>query len=336
MKQSVVRFGILSCGAIAKFHANAIADIENAELIGVTDVFLPAAEAFSKEFGGVRIYKDYAEMLADPEIDAVCICTPSGLHAQNAMDALQAGKHAVLEKPMAFTLEECEKMERIAAENGRLLAVISQLRYAEDIGKVKQLVDAGAFGTISLCNLSMKYWRKPEYYQKSNWRGTKAMDGGGALMNQGIHGIDLMLYIMGDADLLYAKTNTAFHNIEVEDTAVAMLKFQNGAYGTLDASTCAFPGHARRLEIIGSEGCAILHENHLERLVVKGETLVNGYTEPTVSTASDPMSMQHGLHMLQLTNFVRAIRGEERLLMDAGQGKRAVKLIEEIYRFSEK
>ena len=335
MKHAVVRFGILSCGAIAKFHARAIADIENAKLVGVTDVYLPAAEAFAEEFGGVRIYKDYAEMLADPAIDAVCICTPSGLHAQNAIDALRAGKHAVLEKPMAFTKEECEKIEQIAKENDRLLAVISQLRYAEDIGRVKQLVEEGAFGTISLCNLSMKYWRKPEYYAESKWRGTKKMDGGGALMNQGIHGIDLMLYIMGDAELLCAKTNTAFHNIEVEDTAVAMLKFENGAYGTLDASTCAFPGHARRLEIIGSEGCAILHENHLERLVVRGETIVSEGAKVSASTASDPMSMQHKLHAMQLTNFVRAVHGEEMLLMDASQGKRAVSLIEQIYRFSE-
>ncbi len=327
--KKTVRFGILGCGMIAGFHASAIAQIENAVLVGVADANPDRAKVFAEE-RGIAAYTDYEQMLADESIDAVCVCTPSGFHAENTLQALKAGKHVVLEKPMTITVADADRVIDACERYGKLVTVISQFRFSDDVQRVKELVDEGAFGTLAFCNLSMKYWRDPSYYANSCWKGTYKMDGGGALINQGIHGVDLLLYIMGDASVSFAKTRTAFHNIEAEDSAVALLEFANGCLGTLEASTCAYPGFERKIELYGSEGCAILRENRLEKLIVHGETLIDRKVE-TVHTSADPAAMSCEQHRLQLQNFVGAICGTEPLLIDSVQGKRAVKLVQEIY-----
>ncbi len=324
-----VRFGILGCGMIARFHASAIAELSDAVLVGVADAQPDRAKAFAKE-RGIAAYIDYAEMLADPTIDAVCICTPNGYHAENTLQALDAGKHVVLEKPIAITVEDAERIIDACERTKKQVTVISQLRFSEDVKRVKELVADSAFGKLAFCNLSMKYWRDPAYYTSGGWKGTKQLDGGGALMNQGVHGVDLLLYIVGDATVVSAKTQTVFHNIDVEDTAIALLEFENGCYGTLEASTCSYPGFERKIEIYGSEGCAILRENQLEKLIVHGETQIDR-TVVTSGTAADPAAMSCEQHHLQLKNFIGAINGCENLLVDVHEGKRAVKLIQEIY-----
>lgn len=332
MIEKKIRFGILGCGMIADFHAAAIGALENAQLVGVADASCKKAEQFADKYA-VKAYTDYEDMLQDACIDAVCICTPNGYHAENAITALQAKKHVVLEKPMAIHTADAQRIIKACKENDRLLTVVSQLRFSEDVGRVKQLLAENAFGKLVFCNLSMKYWRDPAYYAAGVWKGTKALDGGGALMNQGIHGVDLLLYIAGDAKVLGAKTQTVFHDIEVEDTAVAMLEFENGCVGTLEASTCAYPGFERVIEITGSEGCAILRENTLTKLIVHGETVIDRENVTLAGTASDPAAMSHSLHAMQIDNFIQAIYGQEELLMDCRQGQRAVKLIEEIYTY---
>lgn len=325
----VVRFGILGCGMVAAFHAAALAQIENAVLVGVADADPNRAKVFAEE-RGVTAYTDYTQMLADASVDAVCICTPSGFHTKNTLQALVTGKHVVLEKPMTLTVEDADRVIDACERYGKLVTVISQFRFSDDVQRVKELVDEGAFGTLAFCNLSMKYWRDPSYYANSNWKGTYAIDGGGALINQGIHGVDLLLHIMGDAKVVAAKTRTAFHNIEAEDSAVALLEFANGCLGTLEASTCTYPGFERKIEIYGSEGCAFLRENRLEKLIVHGKTLIDRKVE-TVHTSADPAAMSCDQHRLQLQNFVGAINGEEPLMIDPKQGRRAVKLVQEVY-----
>ena len=184
------------------------------------------------------------------------------------------------------------------------------------------------------CDLYMKYWRSPEYYNSSNWKGKKAFEGGGALMNQGIHGVDLLTYIAGDAKVINAKTKTAFHNIEVEDAALAVLEFENGAMGVIEASTCAYPGFERRLEIIGTKGSVVLKENTIETLVIDGENITTkkGAGE-VIGTASDPSAMSCKFHAEQIQNFINAVNGKEKLLINAIDGARAVKIIEDIYRY---
>lgn len=330
MAEKVLNFGILGCGVIADFHAAAIGSLDNAKLIGAADNAPERAQMFAEKYS-INKYETYEQMLLDDSIDAVCICTPSGFHAQNAIDALNAGKHVVLEKPMALNSEEIERVVAATKQNNRMLTVISQLRFSGDIQRVKELIQENAFGKVVFCDLYMKYWRSPEYYASSNWKGTKKFDGGGALMNQGIHGIDLLLYLAGNAKVLCAKNKTALHNIEVEDASVSMLEFESGAMGVIEGSTCACPGFERKIEIIGTEGSVILKENKIEKLVIKGETLVDGITEELAGTANDPTAMSYELHANQLNNLINAVNGKEKLFIDVYEGSRAVKLIEEIY-----
>ena len=329
-----IRFGIIGCGVIANVHASAIALIQDAQLGGVFDYSTARAEAFAQKWNTV-VYPSYAAMLADRQIDAVIICTPSGLHADQAVQALRENKHVVLEKPMALSTADAAKLCRESELSHHLITVISQHRFQPDIQRVKELVEQGALGSIVFCDLYMKYWRDPSYYAESSWRGTWRMDGGGALMNQGIHGIDLIRYLVGEAKLLRGRAKTLVHDIEVEDTAAALVEFACGALGVIEASTSAYPGFSRRIEIHGSKGYATLVDSTLEKLCINGEMLVDKNVLPDAGTASDPTQLGHVGHTLQLQNFVAAVRGEENLLITARDGYEAVSMIEQIYRSSE-
>ncbi|MBQ7335637.1 MAG: Gfo/Idh/MocA family oxidoreductase [Clostridia bacterium] len=328
-----VRFGLVGCGVISQVHADSIATIEGAELVGAYDASKEHCAAFAEK-NGIRTYSSYSSMLADESIDAVCICTPSGLHADQAVQALRENKHVVLEKPMALTVADAARVCREAEYSHHLITVISQHRFHKDVMRVRELIRSGAFGQLVLCDLSMKYWRDPSYYSNSTWRGTFRMDGGGALMNQGIHGVDLIRFLVGDAKLLRGRVKTLVHSIEVEDTAAALVEFDCGALGVIEASTATAPGFSRRIEILGEKGYAVLVDAHLERLRIGDEMLIDQTVAVDAGTASDPTQLGFEGHLLQLRNFVAAIRGEEDLLITAQDGFAAVRLIEEIYQSS--
>ena len=196
-------FGIVGCGVISEWHARAISGIEGIVLVGATDRNQDSREKFAGKFGIVA-FDTYEQMLACRDIDVVCICTPSGLHSSMAVQAADAGKHIIVEKPMALNLEQADQIIRACDRNYVKLTVISQLRFTEAVSRMKDAVDQGLPGKLVMGNLYMKYYRSQEYYDSSSWRGTWAMDGGGALMNQGIHGIDLLQYIMGDVKSVFA------------------------------------------------------------------------------------------------------------------------------------
>ena len=332
--KKITKFGILGCGLIASVHADAISRIENATLVGVADNNREFAQNFAEK-RGVKVFNDYFEMLSSPEIDVVCICTPSCFHAQNAIDALNNGKHVVLEKPMALSTKDADLVIETCKKTGKLLTVISQLRFSEDILRVKKLIEEGALGKITLCELNMRYYRSPDYYSSSPWKGTLKFDGGGALMNQGIHGVDLFEYMIGEIKNVNGVIKTLVHDIEVEDSAVATVEFSNGALGTIMASSCAYPGFNRKITINGSDGYVILSENSVEKLVIK-DTVCEEYDLNKVSASNDPASVSYEYHKRQLTNLISAINGEEKLLIDANEGKKAVKVIETIYQTSAK
>ncbi len=329
--KKVLNFGILGCGMIAEVHAKAINSLENAKLFGVADNIPELAKSFAVKYE-VKAFSNYEEMLKCEQIDVVCICTPSCFHAENSISALNAGKHVALEKPMAISTQDTEKIINTCNKTGKCLTVISQLRFLEDVQKLKTLVEDNAFGKIAFCNLFMNYWRAPEYYSSSNWKGTLKFDGGGALMNQGIHGVDLLLYIAGNAEVVSAKTQTIFHDVEVEDSAIALLKFKNGALGTITASTCAFPGFSRKIEILGSNGCAILNEGAFEKLIINGETIVDKEIITSSKTASNAAAVEFNAHAKQISNLINTINGKESLFIDCFEGKKAVEIIEKIYK----
>ena len=329
-----INFVIVGTGMIAPAHADAINVVERACLYGVCGRNPERTDEFAKKYGAKR-YDSYEDVLNDPDVDAVSICTPSGYHAEQAIEALNHGKHVVVEKPMALNTEDCDRIIRAVEETGKTLAVICQLRFSDDVQLVKKLYEENAFGTVSLCDLYMKYWREPSYYAENNWRGTKALDGGGALMNQGIHGIDLLLYITGGAKLISARAKTAYHDIEVEDTAVAFLEYPSGAIGVIEGSTCAYPGFERSLEIHGSTGYVNLKSGIIEKLIINGEDVTPKNEDvERHNSSSDPKATGFMRHAKEYENVISAINGEEELLIDACEGKKAVELIENIYKTS--
>lgn len=329
MTEKKMKFGIVGCGMIANIHADAINRISEAELVGVAGTDIQMTEKFAQKYG-IKAYK-YERMLEDASIDVICICTPSGFHAQHAITALRAGKHVALEKPMAFDTQSADEIISVCQQTGKLLTVISQLRFSEDIIKAKKLLEDNALGKLSLCSLYMKYYRSPEYYSSSDWKGTKRFDGGGALMNQGIHGVDILEYIVGPIKNVQGKIATLCHAIEVEDTAVGILEFQNGALGVIEASTCAYPGFDRRIEIYGERGYMVLRENQIETLMIDGKSMDLKPIQ-AAGTASDPAAVQSEMHSLQLKNLIQAIKGYEPLLIDGSEGRKAIRVIEKIYR----
>ncbi len=327
----MLRFGILGSGLAAGFHAEALTKMQDAVLAGVADRDYGRAVAFAEKYGA-KSYSSLGAMLGDSEIDAVCVCTPSGFHADQAIEILKMGKHVVLEKPMALNVEDADRIIAEAQKSNKLLTVVFQNRFIPDVQRAKEIVNSGALGKLVFCDLSMKYWRDPDYYASSDWRGTFKYDGGGALINQGIHGVDMLLYIVGDAHVRFAEVKTSFHNIETEDTAVAVLDFDNGATGTLHASTCAYPGFNRRIEIIGTKGCIIMSEGHIEKMVIDGEVMVDGAVEKR-GASGDHTVMDTSFHAVQLQNLVNATEGKEKLFIDGREGRRALKLIREVYAF---
>lgn len=328
-EKRMIRFGILGCGTVAHIHAQAIALLENACLAGAASASAESARKFTQTHGG-RSYDSFAQMLADSTVDVVCICTPSFQHVRQATAALDHGKHVVLEKPMALTAEDADSLVRYSREKGLLLTVVSQMRFAPDVQLLRTLVEEEAFGKLTGVSLTMRYWREPSYFSESSWRGSKACEGGGALMNQGIHGVDMLQYIVGMPRILAAQAATLYHTVEVEDTAFALFE-TDCCMGTITASTCAYPGFERRLELYGTRGYALLREDKLEKLQLPGRTIDGLCGEPSTGS-SRPEAIGCRMHLLQLENVANAIRGEQPLFLPAEEGAATVRIIEEIYK----
>ncbi|MBE6644784.1 MAG: Gfo/Idh/MocA family oxidoreductase [Ruminococcaceae bacterium] len=328
-----IKFGILGCGTIGDVHARALAETDGGELVAICDANAERAVEYAKKYS-VKPYFQYKDMLEDSEIDAIAICTPSGMHKDQSIAALNAKKHVLVEKPMALTSSDAKEICDAAKNSDRMLSVIFQMRFAEDVQYLKRVIEEGRLGTLTFCDLYMKYWRDPSYYSASPWRGTFAMDGGGALMNQGIHGIDIMHYLCGKPRLLGARVKTLVHDIETEDTAAALVEYPCGAIGVMQGSTSSNPGSNRRIEINGSRGYAVVVDAHLEKLFIDGEFVIDEKVKDNPGTASDPTKMEHHKHALQYKNFIKACRGEEELVSDALDGFAAVDFVEQIYNLS--
>jgi len=345
-----LRFGIVGCGSVGPTHAGALLRIEEARIVAVADLISERAREMAAKFGISRVYNSDAELIADREIDVVCICTPSGRHAEHAIRAMRAGKHVVVEKPMEIGLEACDAMVQAQRQTGRKLTVISQHRFDPATVMVKEAIDSGKLGRILLADASVKWWRKQEYYDSANWRGTWAMDGGGSLMNQGVHTVDVLQWLMGGVESVFGHTATGAHEIETEDIAVAALKFNCGAVGTLIASTAAFPGHPARIDIYGTEGSAIIEGDRLKQMVLK-----NGQTFTAEDAARDAVSVAQGgtasvkdeaarraafqdkkpgwgdAHRAQILDLIRAIRDDSQPLLDGPAARKPVEVVLALY-----
>jgi UDP-N-acetyl-2-amino-2-deoxyglucuronate dehydrogenase len=333
-----VGFGIVGLGMIANFHARAIHDLSGAKLLGAYS----RSHEKTHEFGlkqQCRGYDDLAAMLADPAIQVVTICTPSGAHLEPALAAIRAGKHVIIEKPLEITLKRCDQILRAAEKAGVVVSTIFPSRFHESSQLMKQAVEKKRFGRITLGDAYVKWFRTQQYYDSGAWRGTWHLDGGGALMNQAIHSIDLLLWLMGPAVEVTAHTAMLAHeNIEVEDVAVATVKFASGALGVIEASTAAFPGELKRIEISGSQGTAVLREEDIitwnfAKKTKADEALLErmGSKTKTGGGAADPAAIGHHGHMLQFKNVLDGITKGKQILIDGPEGRKSVEIILAIY-----
>ena len=336
-----VKFGIIGTGAIAAMHAEALKDAKNAELVAVFDQVTERAKAFAEKFN-VRAIDNFEEFLNDKDIEAVTIATPTGVHGKVAVPAALAGKHLLCEKPLDTTIEKVDEIIAACDKTGVLMMSVFQSRFVKNVGLIKQAIDAGRFGKIVLVSCQCKWFRTQEYYDSATWRGTWALDGGGALMNQSIHTIDLLQYLNGDVEEVSAATATLSHTgIEVEDNAVAILKYKNGALGTIEGSTSCQPGFPRRIEVSGSKGSIVLEDNKIVRWQFVDEEAgdedirKNGGIGEVISGggAGDPMAISSNGHRVQIEALSEAIlAGKKKIDLDGREGRRAVALICSIYK----
>jgi UDP-N-acetyl-2-amino-2-deoxyglucuronate dehydrogenase len=327
---------------ISAFHARAIAEVRGAKLVGGFDAQPAAADKLAANFG-CKAYRSLNEMLADPDVDAVTIGTPSGAHLEPALAAARAGKHVIVEKPLEITLRRCDKIIGECDRAGVVLSTVFPSRFNEASQKLKAAVDQGRFGTLTLGDAIVKWYRTQAYYDSGAWRGTWRLDGGGALMNQAIHCVDLLAWLMGPVVEVGAQTALLAHSrIAVEDTAVAALRFANGALGVIQASTAVYPGYLKRIEINGSAGSAVLAEEDLVKWdfaqKTKADTAILRKMASRKSSgggAADPAAIGHQGHARQFQDVVNAIRSGKRPLIDGPEGRRAVEIILAIYKSAE-
>jgi predicted dehydrogenase len=332
-----VKFGIIGTGAIAQRHAEALALTGNAELVLVYDKVTERASAFAKQHG-CKSAATFEAFLAS-DIEAVTIATPSGLHAEVAIPAARAGKHILCEKPLEVTVSKTNELVRACESANIRLSAVFQSRFSRSVQLIKQAVDEGRFGQPVLATASVRWFRSSEYYGNATWRGTWALDGGGALMNQGIHTVDLILYFNGDVSEVTGRTARLLHkNIEVEDTVVAMFKFKNNSLGTLEASTACAPGFPRRVELSGTDGSVLLEDDRILRWQFKvekpGDDEIRKFGlegEGLHGGAGDPNAISSEGHRRQLTELADAILNGHHLTTPGAEGKRAVETICAVY-----
>jgi UDP-N-acetyl-2-amino-2-deoxyglucuronate dehydrogenase len=337
---SAVGFGIVGVGMIAEFHAQAIAATKGGRLVGIATRNKDTAKAFAQKHS-LSFTTDRVEALVEnPEVDVVCITTPSGAHREAALAAIAAGKHVVIEKPLEITVERVDEILHAADAAGVVVAPIFQARFGEGARTVKAALDAGRFGRLVLASAYVKWHRTAQYY--TGWKGTLALDGGGAVINQAIHAVDQLQWFAGMPSEVFAfKTRRVHTAIEAEDTAVAALKFSSGALGTIEASTALWPGWSRRIEITGEHGSVVLEDDRLAkwdfREVRPEDDAIRaaGNNNALGSGASNPAAISFEGHRRQLQDLIDALRARRKPQLDGREGRKAVALVRAIYESAE-
>jgi len=327
-----VRFAIVGAGVIGPTHAKAIDLQPDAELAAVCDVIPERAEKLAAEYGVSGVYDDCAEMLTkEKNIDVVSVCTPSGLHAEIAVAAAKAGKHVLCEKPLEITADKMTAMINACQDAGVKLGGVFQRRTMEAAILAKQAIDEGKLGKMVLGDAYLKYYRSPEYYKSAGWRGTWDMDGGGALMNQGIHGIDLIQWMAGEVESVYAKADALVRDIEVEDTAVVVMKYKNGALGVIQGTTSVYPGLSTRFELHGEWGTIIFSDKGMEMWKFLDSDEAMPEVKAGYGGSSDPRAISDDGHYLIVDDFVEAVLHDREPLVPGDQARKAVDLLLAVY-----
>lgn len=338
MAQAKYGFGVIGCGVISDTHLDAIKLLPNAEIVAVCDTREDAARAKAEKYG-CDYYTDLAEMLKRDDLHVVNVVVPSGLHAKLGIQCAEAGKHVICTKPIDVTLEKIDSLIAAAERNHVLVGATHQSRDYTVYKRLKQAVDEGRLGKLLYGSAIVPWFRSEEYYS-DGWHGTRALDGGGALMNQGIHYVDLLLWVMGNPVKVFGLAENLGHkSIEVEDCANAVLKFENGAQGMIQGTTCTYRGYPHRLEIHGSKGNIIITGDEIQLWDVEGEPVENNPSAGQAGGSADPKLGMLGeavqAHAAQIGDLLAAIEEGRQPKLNGQEARRAVELILAIYQSSE-
>jgi UDP-N-acetyl-2-amino-2-deoxyglucuronate dehydrogenase len=327
-----VKVGILGGGNISDTHARAALGIPGVEIAAVCGTNRDKAQGLADKYGGT-VYDDLNRFLDHRPLDIVAIGTPSGIHAEQAVAAIGRGLHVLSEKPLDVTTKKVDSVIDAAERAGVKVGVFFQDRLKPDIAAMKQLIVSGRFGKPIFAAGHVRWYRPPEYYATSRWRGSWALDGGGALMNQAIHTVDVLQWLFGRVALVGGRTGTLLHAIKTEDTAGAVLEFENGALGIIEATTSSYPGYARRVDVSGSEGTLILDGDKLVSVDLRGAAPATAAPpEPPPENAASATVSDAVPHQRIFEDFIRAIRTNSRPACDAREARPSVAIIEAIYR----
>jgi UDP-N-acetyl-2-amino-2-deoxyglucuronate dehydrogenase len=327
-----VHVGLIGAGNISETHARALTAIRGVEIAAIYAPTHGRAVHLAAQHGGKAC--DTLERLLDHRpLDMVVVGSPSGLHAEHGIAAVRRGLHVLVEKPIDISTARADALIDESSRAGVTLGVIFQDRLKPDVLRMKRLIDGGRLGTPVLASARVRWYRPPSYYEGSRWRGTLALDGGGALMNQGVHTVDLLVWLFGPVRRVSANTATRLHAIEVEDTAVATLEFASGALGTLEAATSAYPGYSRRLELTGSNGTLILDGDDLVAIDLRDARDDERPSRPAAATASaaSPVVADASAHTRVFEDFLDAVARRTAPCCDGAGGRRSVALIEAVY-----
>ena len=335
-----MKFGIIGAGMIGHFHAKAITAMTGGTLHSVFDLRQEAAEKLASEYGGTA-YSDMAEFLADEELEIVTVGTPSGAHLEPSLAALNAGKHVICEKPLEITLERIDQLTAAAEANRKTIAAVLNRRFHPGMDAFKKASDEGRFGTLTNASAYVKWYRDQAYYDSAGWRGTWALDGGGALMNQSIHTVDSLLYLAGPVKSVQANTACLAHErIEVEDIVVAIVEFESGARGVIECSTCTWSkdGHPARVQLSGTEGSVFLADEAFEIWDFMEEKPEDAEIQSTLMKgqeaglgANDPSAINFYQHQRNFEEVVNAIAEGREPSTSASEARKPVALITAIY-----
>ena len=336
MKQTGI--AIVGAGNIGALHAQSIEVIPQAQVAVVCDVDEARGRALAESCGAVW-EEDLQQVLTRDDVQVVSVCTPSGSHAEIAVEAAQARKHLIVEKPIDVTLERADRIIHAAERAGVKITCILPYRFMKGVQVVKEACERGRLGRLTLADVYVKWYRSQEYYD-GNWRGTWALDGGGALMNQSIHNIDLLQWLAGPVDTIFGHAATLARRIETEDTASAVLMFKSGALGVIQGATSCWPGDRARLELHGDQGTIALEEGCIVRWQLadasdEEEQRMLTLEESLGSGSRDPTAISYEMHRRQITDMVAAIREDREPAVMGGEARKAIEIILGIYRSSQ-
>ncbi len=332
-----INFALVGLGMGGATHARTLAKVEGARLGAIYGRDETKVDAFAKEFDAPRSYTSFDDVLADPDIDVVSVLTPNGLHGKFAIAAANAGKHVVVEKPLETTVAGSIEIIEACEKNGVTLSPVFQMRYGESATRLKRAIDEGRLGRLMIADTFDKEGRPPEYYSRDHWRGTQELEGGGSLMTQSIHVIDLLNWLAGPIESVFAKTRTVLHDIEVEDYAAAVVTFKNGVTGMIESSTAVTPALKARIEIHGTQGSAIINGEWDETYLwhVGDDEKIDTSEDFNFVDTDDPRTMPESRHELMYADVVAAIRDGRSPLISGREALMSVAICEAIYKSSE-